>query len=83
MMIATVERARRVVHQLEQFGDPGTPILLSGRGELPVTYAFVTSSGSRGVLQIVEFVADDETKVRSAWIRYRMVVPAPAPENEQ
>lgn len=57
-----------VFAQLAQ-GSPGTPAVMTGRGNLPVTYHFQTREGTRGVLQIVERVGRESVK-----IRYKLVV---------
>ncbi|MGA2240571.1 MAG: DUF4019 domain-containing protein [Verrucomicrobiota bacterium] len=48
---------------------PGTPATMSGRGELPVTFAFKTRQGGRGLLQITGFT-DNPHGVK---IRYKLV----------
>ena len=54
--------------QLDE-GTPGTPAVMSGRGDLPVTYHFQTREGSRGVLQILELKGSEGVKVRYKLIK--------------
>ncbi len=51
---------------------PGTPVTMSGKGELPATYAVKTREGVRGLLQIVSLSTNDPPVVR---IRYKLVQP--------
>jgi hypothetical protein len=53
----------RIFAQVDD-GKPGTPAVMSGRGELPVTYMFKTREGRRGVLQILERNGHDSVKIR-------------------
>ena len=48
---------------------PGTPVTMSGRGELPATIAFKTREGAQGLLQITGFT-DSPKAVK---IRYKLV----------
>jgi len=55
----------------EQFitwGKPGSPVFMSGKGKLPVTYLFKTREGGMGLLQITGFT-DSPKGVK---IRYKM-----------
>jgi len=49
---------------------PGTPVTMSGKGELPATYAVKTREGAQGLLQIVGFSTNNPPEVR---IRYKLV----------
>jgi len=53
----------RIFAQLDD-GKPGTPVAISGRGELPATFLFKTREGGRGVLQILEKHGHDSVKIR-------------------
>jgi hypothetical protein len=53
----------RIFAQVDD-GKPGTPAVMSGRGELPVTYMFKTREGRRGVLQILERNGHESVKIR-------------------
>ena len=46
----------------------GTPAIMSGRGELPVTFAFKTRQGGRGLLQITGFTDNP----RGVKLRYKL-----------
>jgi serine/threonine protein kinase len=48
---------------------PGTPIIMSGRGELPATFAVRTREGARGLLQILG-LTNDPPAVK---VRYKLV----------
>jgi len=48
---------------------PGTPVIMSGKGELPATYAVSTREG-KGLLQIVGMSTNQPPEVR---IRYKLV----------
>ncbi len=47
---------------------PGTPVTMSGRGDLPATFAFKTREGAVGLLQITGF-AENPPGVR---VRYKL-----------
>jgi len=51
------------------FGEPGLPVPVSAKGELPATYLFKTREGGAGILQIVGFTEDP----KGVKIRYKMV----------
>jgi len=51
------------------WGKIGSPVFMSGKGELPTTYIFKTREGGMGILQIVGFTEDP----RGVSIRYKMV----------
>lgn len=57
-----------ILSQLE-VGMPGTPAVMSGRGDLPATFLFQTREGGKGVLQIVGF--QEESK--GVKIRYKLL----------
>jgi len=67
----TPERVRKEL----LIGEPGTPALISGKGELPVAYVFQTREGSAGVLQITEI--QHQQKPRFIKIRYKLLQPSP------
>jgi len=48
---------------------PGTPATISGRGELPATFAFKTREGGQGLLQLTGFSENP----RGVKIRYKLV----------
>ena len=50
-------------------GKLGSPVTMSGKGELPATYLFTTREGGMGVLQIVGFV----DKPWAVKIRYKLM----------
>ncbi|HLP77702.1 MAG TPA: hypothetical protein VK327_12380, partial [Candidatus Paceibacterota bacterium] len=52
-----------------EMAKPGTPVVMSGRGELPVTFVIRTHEGSRGVVQITGF-AENPPGVK---IRYKLM----------
>lgn len=68
-----LRRIRRMLDSLDKFGDPGTPVLLSGRGKLPVTYVFQTGQGGRGVLQIVDLIGEGPKAIK---FRYKLILPS-------
>lgn len=47
---------------------PGTPALMSGRGELPVTFVIKTRDSNRGIVQILGFTPDTS----AVKIRYKL-----------
>lgn len=64
------------------WGKPGTPSVMSGKGELPAVYYFQTREDGRGILRIVELI---DTPPRGVRIEYRMLnagPPAPADVKE-
>ena len=52
---------------------PGTPVVMSGKGALPATYAVKTREGGCGLLQILNLTTNDPPEVS---IRYRLVQPS-------
>jgi hypothetical protein len=58
-------------------GKPGSPVEMSGKGELPATYLFKTREGGMGVLQIVGFT-NNPSGVK---IRYKLVQTASKPSS--
>jgi hypothetical protein len=55
----------------------GMPAIMSGRGELPVTFAFKTRQGGMGLLQITGFTENP----RGVKIRYKLVQQSNAPSS--
>lgn len=53
----------RILSQVD-LGKPGSPIPISGHGNLPATYLFKTREGNRGVLQILEIIDNQAVKIR-------------------
>lgn len=49
-------------------GEPGTPAIMSGKGELPATFLIKTREGGMGMLQIVGFA-----RPKGIQIRYKML----------
>jgi tRNA A-37 threonylcarbamoyl transferase component Bud32 len=66
-----------LVRLLELFGKPGSVVEMSGKGELPATFAFKTREGGMGVLQIVGFKDDIPRGVK---IRYKLIQKAGGPD---
>ena len=63
------------LQQTLAIGKPGTPAMMSGKGELPQTYLFKTREGGMGVLQIVGF----NDKPWAVNVRYKLLrKPVPA-----
>ncbi len=49
---------------------PGTPVTMSGKGDLPATYAVKTREGAQGLLQIVGISTNNPPEVS---IRYKLI----------
>lgn len=58
------------MHEQLDWGKPGTPAVMSGKGELPQVYYIQTREGGRGILRIVEVI---DTPPRGVRIESRML----------
>lgn len=62
-----------VVRERLSWAQPGTPVTLSGKGDLPATFIIRTREGGAGVLQITRLFDDPP---RGARIRYKLLATA-------
>ncbi len=54
-----------------EYGTPGRPVYMTGKGDLPATYLFRTREGGIGILQITGCIDEEPRGVK---IRYRMAI---------
>lgn len=75
MIVIPIDEARwdnitpAAVQSQLAFGKPGTPAVMSGKGNLPASFLFQTREGGKGVLQILS-VSDDPKEVK---VRYKLI----------